>query len=95
MKNVIVSKMLILICKLRRKKEKEGVYKILELKKEVKIMDEKTKDILRILLAIFLPPVGVFFQVGIGMQFWINLILTFFGYVPGIIHAIWVIVKFK
>ena len=58
-------------------------------------MDEKTKDILRILLAIFLPPVGVFFQVGIGMQFWINLILTFFGYIPGIIHAIWVIVKFK
>lgn len=58
-------------------------------------MDEKMKDILRILLAIFLPPVGVFFQVGIGMHFWINLILTFFGYIPGIIHAIWVIVKFK
>lgn len=56
-------------------------------------MDEKTKDVLRIILAIFLPPLGVFLQVGLGMHFWINLLLTFLGYIPGIIHAVWVIVK--
>lgn len=50
-------------------------------------------DVLRILLAIVLPPVGVFLQVGIGLHFWINILLTILGYVPGIIHAIWVIVK--
>jgi uncharacterized membrane protein YqaE (UPF0057 family) len=50
-------------------------------------------DVLRILLAIVLPPVGVFLQVGIGLHFWINILLTLLGYVPGIIHAIWVIVK--
>ena len=50
-------------------------------------------DILRILVAIVLPPLGVFLQVGIGTQFWINLVLTFFGYVPGIIHAVWIILK--
>ncbi len=50
-------------------------------------------DVLRILLAILLPPVGVFLQVGIGMQFWINLLLTFLGYVPGIVHAVWIILK--
>jgi len=50
-------------------------------------------DVLRILLAIFLPPVGVFLQVGIGLHFWVNILLTLLGYVPGIIHAIWVIVK--
>ena len=50
-------------------------------------------DVLRILLAILLPPLGVFFQVGIGLQFWLNLLLTLLGYIPGIIHAIWVIVK--
>jgi uncharacterized membrane protein YqaE (UPF0057 family) len=49
-------------------------------------------DVLRILLAILLPPLGVFLQVGIGLQFWINILLTLLGYVPGIIHAIWVIV---
>ena len=50
-------------------------------------------DVLRILLAIVLPPVGVFLQVGISLHFWINILLTLLGYVPGIIHAIWVIVK--
>jgi uncharacterized membrane protein YqaE (UPF0057 family) len=50
-------------------------------------------DVLRILLAILLPPLGVFLQVGIGPQFWINILLTLLGYIPGIIHAIWVIVS--
>lgn len=50
-------------------------------------------DLLRILVAIVLPPLGVFLQVGIGTQFWINLLLTFLGYIPGIIHAVWIIVK--
>jgi uncharacterized membrane protein YqaE (UPF0057 family) len=42
-----------------------------------------------------LPPLGVFLQVGIGKHFWINIILTIFGYIPGIVHAIWVIAKNK
>lgn len=48
-------------------------------------------DILRLIIAILLPPLGVFLQVGIGGHFWLNILLTLFGYVPGIIHAIWVI----
>ncbi|QEM83081.1 MULTISPECIES: YqaE/Pmp3 family membrane protein [Halomonas] len=51
-------------------------------------------DVVRILLAILLPPVGVFLQVGLGLQFWLNILLTIFGYIPGIIHAIWVITKY-
>jgi uncharacterized membrane protein YqaE (UPF0057 family) len=47
-------------------------------------------DVIRLLLSIFLPPLGVFLKVGIGLHFWLNLILTLFGYVPGIIHAVWV-----
>lgn len=50
-------------------------------------------DLIRILLAILLPPVGVFLQVGIGMHFWINILLTILGYIPGIVHAVWVIAK--
>lgn len=52
-------------------------------------------DILRIILAILLPPLGVFLQVGFGLQFWINILLTLLGYVPGIVHAVWVIVKYR
>jgi uncharacterized membrane protein YqaE (UPF0057 family) len=51
-------------------------------------------DLLRIVVAILLPPLGVFLQVGLGTQFWINVLLTILGYIPGIIHAVWVIVKY-
>ncbi len=52
-------------------------------------------DILRIIVAIFLPPLGVFLQVGFGTHFWINVILTILGYIPGIIHALYIIIKVK
>jgi uncharacterized membrane protein YqaE (UPF0057 family) len=48
-------------------------------------------DILRIILSILLPPLGVFLQVGLGMHFWINILLTLLGYFPGLIHAIYII----
>jgi uncharacterized membrane protein YqaE (UPF0057 family) len=51
-------------------------------------------DVLRIIIAILLPPLGVFLQVGIGKHFWINIILTILGYIPGIIHAVWIIMKY-
>lgn len=49
-------------------------------------------DILRIIIAILIPPLGVFLQVGFGGQFWLNILLTLLGYVPGIIHAVYIIV---
>lgn len=55
------------------------------------LMKESSKDIIRVLLAIFLPPVGVFLQVGLGLHFWINVILTLLGYVPGVVHGIYII----
>jgi uncharacterized membrane protein YqaE (UPF0057 family) len=54
---------------------------------------ESNMDLIRILIAILLPPLGVFLQVGIGKHFWINIILTLLGYIPGIVHAVWVIAK--
>jgi uncharacterized membrane protein YqaE (UPF0057 family) len=51
-------------------------------------------DLLRIIVAILLPPLGVFLQVGISKHFWINVVLTILGFVPGIIHAVWVIAKY-
>jgi uncharacterized membrane protein YqaE (UPF0057 family) len=51
-------------------------------------------DILRVVLAIILPPLGVFLQVGLTKHFWINVLLTILGYIPGIVHAVWVIAKY-
>jgi uncharacterized membrane protein YqaE (UPF0057 family) len=48
-------------------------------------------DCLRGVLSILIPPLGVFLQVGLGLQFWVNILLTLLGYVPGLVHAIWVI----
>ncbi|HEY9847037.1 MAG TPA: YqaE/Pmp3 family membrane protein [Candidatus Caenarcaniphilales bacterium] len=50
-------------------------------------------NILRVVAAILLPPLGVFLTVGLGSAFWINILLTLLGYIPGIIHAVWIISK--
>ena len=52
-------------------------------------------DIIQLIFAIILPPVGVFLQVGFGGHFWLNILLTLFGYLPGIIHAVWIIASRK
>ena len=50
-------------------------------------------DLIRIILAVILPPLGVFLQVGLGKHFWLNILLTLLGYIPGIVHAVWVIAR--
>ena len=52
-------------------------------------------DLLRIIAAILLPPLGVFLQEGLRKQFWINVVLTLLGYIPGVIHAVYVILKYE
>lgn len=53
--------------------------------------EEGVKDFWRMIVAAFFPPLGVFLQVGLGGVFWLNLLLTLFFYLPGSIHALWVI----
>ena len=50
-------------------------------------------DPLKIILAVLLPPVGVFLEVGLTGAFWLNVLLTILGYVPGIIHALYIILS--
>ena len=56
-------------------------------------MEETVISVLRIILSVIIPPLGVFFTVGIGLQFWVNILLTLLGFLPGLIHAIWIIAK--
>ena len=48
-------------------------------------------DLVRLVLSIIIPPLGVYLQVGLTGQFWLNVLLTILGYVPGLIHAVWII----
>lgn len=50
-------------------------------------------DFIKILFAILLPPVGVFFDQGLGKHFWINILLTLLGYIPGIVHGVYIIAR--
>jgi uncharacterized membrane protein YqaE (UPF0057 family) len=50
-------------------------------------------DPIKILFAILLPRLGVFLEVGLKGHFWLNILLTILGFIPGIIHALYVILK--
>jgi len=47
--------------------------------------------LLKIILAIFVPPIAAFLQVGLGFHFWVNLILSLCFILPGSIHALWLV----
>jgi len=47
-------------------------------------------QLINIIICIFLPPLAVLLKFGLGKDFLINLILSIFFWVPGIIHALWV-----
>ena len=51
--------------------------------------------LLKILLAIFLPPIAAFLQVGVTPHLWINILLCLLGGVPGVIHALWLVLTDK
>ena len=53
-------------------------------------MDNK---IVQIIIAIILPPVAAFIKVGVGKHLFINIVLCLFGYVPGSVHALWLILR--
>lgn len=48
-------------------------------------------DLVRILCALFIPPLGVFLQVGPTLHFWLNIVLTLLFFFPGMVHALWII----
>ena len=56
-------------------------------------MKEEDKDVIALILAVLLPPAGVLIKDGLKVQFLINILLTLFGYIPGIVHALYVILR--
>jgi len=60
-------------------------------------VEEKDKkendDVLAVILAILLPPLGVLVKRGVDVQLVVNILLTMFGWLPGIIHALYLILK--
>lgn len=57
------------------------------------IGDFLMNKMLLIILALLLPPVAVFLKNGAGKDLLINVVLCLLFYVPGIIHALWLVTK--
>jgi uncharacterized membrane protein YqaE (UPF0057 family) len=55
--------------------------------------DSTASDFVKILFAVLLPPLGVALEVGLTKQFWINVLLTLLGFIPGVAHAVYVIAR--
>ena len=49
--------------------------------------------VLLAIIAVLLPPLAVFLNNGAGKDLLINIVLCLFLYVPGILHALWLIFK--
>lgn len=50
-------------------------------------------SVVQVLAAVLLPPLGVFLKRGIGGEFWISVVLTLTAFVPGMIYALWVVLR--
>lgn len=50
-------------------------------------------SLIKVLACIFLPPLGAFMAVGLGLHFWLNILLTLLGGLPGMVHALWLNVR--
>ena len=51
--------------------------------------------IVLIILAILIPPVAVFLKKGAGQDLVINIVLCFLLWLPGVVHAVWLVTKDK
>lgn len=49
--------------------------------------------LLKIIIAILLPPLAAFLQVGLSFHFLLNIILWILGVLPGMVHALWLVAK--
>ncbi|GAA95088.1 uncharacterized protein L969DRAFT_18886 [Mixia osmundae IAM 14324] len=58
-------------------------------------MPSSNSDILLYFLAIFVPPISVFVKRGCHADFWINVLLFILGWIPGVIHAWYIISKYE
>ena len=54
-----------------------------------------SNKLLLVLISLFVPPLAVFLKNGnkINGEFWLNVVLTILGGIPGILHALYVVLK--
>lgn len=56
-------------------------------------MRQDTNSLLIIILAIILPPLAMLIAKGVCTEFWLSLILTLLGFLPGLIYTLYILLK--
>ena len=51
------------------------------------------KAILMVIFSFLLPPLAVFLKAGAGKDLVINILLCLLVWVPGVLHALWIVLK--
>jgi uncharacterized membrane protein YqaE (UPF0057 family) len=49
--------------------------------------------LLLVIITILLPPLAVGLKVGFGFHLFLNIGLTLLGYIPGLLHGLWIVLK--
>lgn len=52
-----------------------------------------TNTLLLVIIAILLPPVAVGLKEGLGLALVLNIVLTLLFWLPGFLHALWVVLR--
>ncbi len=55
--------------------------------------DASANKLLLVILAILLPPLAVGLKEGVGGMLILNIVLWLLFYIPGLIHALWVVLR--
>ena len=53
----------------------------------------ETNTLLLVIIAILLPPVAVLLKDGVGLHLVLSIVLTLLFWLPGFIHALWLILR--
>ena len=51
--------------------------------------------LIKLLIALILPPAAAAMQIGFSSHFWVNIVLSLIGWLPGVVHAWWLILADK
>ncbi|NIZ11692.1 YqaE/Pmp3 family membrane protein [Pseudooceanicola sp. HF7] len=52
-------------------------------------------NLIKLMITILIPPLGVFLKDGLRGSFWLNLLLTILGWLPGVAHGVYIQVRDK
>lgn len=55
--------------------------------------DETTNKLLLVIIAVLLPPLAVGLKEGVGGHLILNIVLCLLFYLPGLLHALWIVLR--